>query len=59
MELNQLIDFAANSGFPIVITFYLLFRMEKVINMNTSTIARCIEIQNKVLTILETSKKFK
>ncbi|MBR7554935.1 YvrJ family protein [Allobacillus sp. GCM10007491] len=43
MELDNVIDLIGNIGFPIVITFYLLFRFERKIDELTETIAKLIK----------------
>lgn len=47
MEINELINLITNNGFPVVVSAYLLIRLEKQILSLTSSI-------NKLNTIIST-----
>lgn len=47
MEINQLINLIVNNGFPVVVSAYLLIRLEKQINCLSASI-------NKLNTIIST-----
>ncbi len=40
MELNDLTDLITNAGFPVVVTAYLLIRLEKQLNDLTTSITK-------------------
>ena len=47
MEINELMNLIANNGFPVVVSAYLLIRLEKQINTLSNSI-------NKLNTIIST-----
>jgi len=47
MEVNELINLIVNNGFPVAVSAYLLIRLEKQINILSSSI-------NKLNTIIST-----
>lgn len=40
---SEWVTLISNVGFPIAMTFYLLFRFEKVLNKNTDALDRLIK----------------
>lgn len=42
MELNDLMTFINQSGFPIVVSLYTLVRLEKTIQQNTETVGTLV-----------------
>ncbi|WP_084786605.1 YvrJ family protein [Bacillus tuaregi] len=47
-ELNIWLEAIGNVGFPVLVTFYLLMRFEKKIDILTETIDKLIEITRKI-----------
>ena len=42
--MEEYISLISNVGFPIAITFYFLFRLEKIITKNTEAINNMLEV---------------
>ena len=41
---NEIVSIISNVGFPIFVTLYLMFRMERVIKTNTEAINKVIDV---------------
>ena len=58
MELNDLTDLITNTGFPVVVTAYLLIRLEKQLNDLTTSITKLNTIiAAKLGIIISTNEK--
>jgi len=47
--MEEYIGLISNVGFPIAITFYVLFRLEKTINSNTQALHNMMEVMKSCL----------